>query len=52
VVGQRELADESVAVRHRTVGDQGKMTIEQFVDGLVAEIHSKGKSPLCEGHGP
>jgi len=52
VVGQRELADESVAVRHRTAGDQGKMTIEQFVDGLVAEIHSKGKSPLCEGHGP
>jgi len=49
VVGGREAADGTVAVRHRAVGDQGRMKLGAFVDGLVAEVDSKGKKKLGEG---
>ncbi|MGB2820559.1 MAG: threonine--tRNA ligase [Phycisphaerae bacterium] len=47
VVGQREVEAGTVAVRHRTVGDLGAMSLEGFIEGLREEIDSKGKTLLA-----
>jgi threonyl-tRNA synthetase len=52
VVGQREAQSETVAVRHRTLGDTGARHLEQFVQDLHEEVESKGKSsPLSREMG-
>jgi len=43
VVGQREADDHTVALRHRTAGDRGAMSVEGLLDGLKEEIRTKGK---------
>ncbi|MHC4981539.1 MAG: threonine--tRNA ligase [Planctomycetota bacterium] len=44
VVGRREAEAKTVAVRHRTEGDRGAMSVDAFLRGLREEIESKGKS--------
>ncbi len=46
VIGPKEAAARSVAVRHRTAGDQGPMDLDAFTAALREEIDSKGKRPL------
>lgn len=41
VVGDKEMAENKVAVRHRKEGDKGVLTINQFVENILAEIKSK-----------
>ena len=41
VVGDKEMAENKVAVRHRKEGDKGVLTIKQFVENILAEIKSK-----------
>ena len=41
VVGDKEMAENKVAVRHRKEGDRGVLTINQFVENILAEIKSK-----------
>lgn len=41
IVGQREMDGDSVAVRNRKRGDEGSMTLENFVARLQKEIVSK-----------
>jgi threonyl-tRNA synthetase len=47
VVGAREAASATVAVRHRTIGDLGAMSLEAFIGALRREIDSKGATPLA-----
>ncbi len=42
IVGEREVEGGTVSVRHRTAGDTGAMSVEEFITGLRAEIDSKG----------
>jgi len=44
VVGQREVEGKSVAVRHRTDGDRGTISIDTLIKAMKEEIESKGKS--------
>ena len=44
VIGDREAADGTVAVRSRTGGDLGARSVDAFVDDAKAEIASKGQS--------
>ena len=46
VVGARESDSATVAVRHRTAGDAGTMTIDEFVAAMRLEIDTKGDQPL------
>ena len=48
VVGQREAQSDTVAVRHRALGDRGAMSVDEFAGALCEEIASKGKHPLAE----
>ena len=52
VVGAREVEAATVAVRHRTTGDLGAMTLDAFTQALRKEIDSKGASPLATGTAP
>ena len=42
VVGDREVESNSVAVRKRTVGDQGGQSLESFTQAALEEIQCKG----------
>jgi len=42
VLGEQEQAAGKVAVRHRTEGDKGQMTLEEFIQRCEQEISSKG----------
>lgn len=44
VVGDKELADSTVAVRSRTGADMGTLGIEAFIDLMSRDIASKGHS--------
>ncbi len=48
VVGDREVAESSVAVRSRSGKDLGSMPVEVFADRLLAEVESRGRSVLEE----
>ncbi len=41
VIGDKEAAENVVAVRHRSEGDLGAMTVEQFVSKCLMEIAAK-----------
>lgn len=43
VVGDKEAADGTVAVRSRTDGDVGSRSVAAFVDDALAEVASKGR---------
>ena len=38
VTGDREAADDAVAVRHRTDGDQGARSVDDFITSALAEV--------------
>ena len=42
VVGQREVEAHTVAVRHRTAGDRGAISVEDLLAGLAEETRTKG----------
>jgi threonyl-tRNA synthetase len=42
IVGEKEAAENKVAVRHRTEGDKGAVSIDEFVAKAQQEIASKG----------
>ncbi len=42
ILGEREVADQTVSVRHRTAGDAGAMSVADMIAGLKTEIESKG----------
>jgi threonyl-tRNA synthetase len=41
VVGDREAADGTVAVRHRVSGDLGSRAVEEFISAALTEIRDK-----------
>ena len=41
VTGDREAADEAVAVRHRTDGDQGARSVDDFIASALAEVQQR-----------
>ncbi len=43
VAGDKEIADNTVAVRKRGVGQVGVMSVDEFVSKLLEEIQSKGQ---------
>jgi threonyl-tRNA synthetase len=43
VIGDREAADGTIAVRSRTGGDQGARSVEAFLEAAQNEIATKGK---------
>ncbi|MHC4985089.1 MAG: threonine--tRNA ligase [Planctomycetota bacterium] len=47
VVGEREAAAGKIAVRHRTAGEAGELTADEFVAKLREEIETKGARPLA-----
>ena len=46
VVGDREAEGSTVSVRSRRDGDQGSMSVDEFVGLAVGEIASKGRAPV------
>ncbi len=48
ICGDQEVANQQIAVRTRQGIDLGAISIEQFVDRLVAEIATRGQVPLEE----
>ncbi len=42
VIGDREAAEGTVAVRSRTGGDQGSRAVDAFIEAALAEIANKG----------
>jgi len=45
VLGDKEQEAQKVAVRHRTEGDKGQMTLEEFIQRCEEEISSRGAAP-------
>ena len=41
VAGDREAADDTVAVRHRTDGDQGARSVDHFIASALAEVQRR-----------
>jgi threonyl-tRNA synthetase len=41
VTGDREAAEETVAVRHRTDGDQGARSVDDFIAGALDEVRRR-----------
>ena len=46
VIGDREIEEKTVAVRTRSGKDLGSMPVKRFVEGLNAEIASRGRTVL------
>ena len=42
VVGDREVADKTVAVRSRSGGDQGTQSLEEFIASVLEKVRCKG----------
>jgi threonyl-tRNA synthetase len=43
VIGDREVAESTVAVRSRTGGDQGSQALDAFVTAALTEVSNRGK---------
>ena len=41
LVGDRDIENNCISVRHRKEGDLGAMSVEEFIDKAVEEINSK-----------
>ena len=50
VTGDREAADEAVAVRHRTDGDQGPRSVDDFIAGALSEIQQGSEHAAAESN--
>jgi threonyl-tRNA synthetase len=48
VVGEQEAEAKKVAVRHRTLGDQGVVAIEEFVSRVKQEVASRAVTQVAE----
>ena len=48
VVGRREADAGALALRHRSAGDQGQVSIEAALAGLRQEIDTKGAQPMVK----
>ena len=46
VVGDKEVENDTVAVRTRSGKDLGSMTLSQFTEGLATDIASRGRTTL------
>jgi threonyl-tRNA synthetase len=46
VVGDREAAEGTVAVRSRSAGDLGARRVDAFIDTAVEEVRSRAREPL------
>jgi threonyl-tRNA synthetase len=51
IVGEKESAANTVAVRYHGRGDLGTMQLREFVQQLVSEVKSKDQQPPCCGAG-
>jgi threonyl-tRNA synthetase len=49
VVGEKEAAAGTVAVRDRVDGDLGAMPLEQFVERITKEVHAKTIRQISTG---
>ena len=47
VVGDREAAEGTVGVRHRTGGDQGAQRTAQFIEAALGEVRSRQSAPVA-----
>jgi threonyl-tRNA synthetase len=45
VIGEKEVQARVVAVRHRTEGDKGQMTLDELIQRCEDEIMTKGQTP-------
>jgi threonyl-tRNA synthetase len=41
VIGDKDIEDNLISVRHRSEGDKGKMSIDKFIDEIVEERDTK-----------
>jgi len=41
VIGDKEVAEGAVAVRHRSTGDQGSRPVEDFLSAALNEVDRK-----------
>jgi threonyl-tRNA synthetase len=41
ILGEKEVAENKVAVRHRTEGDKGAVLVEQIIEQLKDEIAAR-----------
>ena len=46
VLGEQEREASKVAVRHRTEGDKGQMSLEEFIQRCDQEVSSRGVAPV------
>jgi len=46
VLGEQEREATKVAVRHRTEGDKGQMSLEEFIQRCDQEVSSRGVAPV------
>jgi len=46
IIGEKELAERKVAVRHRTAGDKGAMPLADLVERLKQEVATKALGPV------
>jgi threonyl-tRNA synthetase len=51
VTGDREVADDAVAVRSRTGGDLGARSVSAFIEQAQTEVRTKGKGPALSERG-
>ena len=51
IVGDRDMEEEQVSVRHRTAGDLGSQTMEEFLAQAVEDIDARAvrEWPMREG---
>src|SRR4029078_13162961 len=47
VTGDREAAEGTISVRSRSGGDQGSQAIDEFIRQALAEVASKGETPVA-----
>lgn len=41
IVGEKEVASETISVREHKIGDKGSQSIEEFINSIVIEINNK-----------
>ena len=46
VVGDNEVAQETISLRHRSGADLGSVKLDQLLSRMVTEIHSRQDTPI------